>query len=117
LLSNYWGQIDANLEDNFGYTAKDYAQNNKVITKIFNCYRKLIRITALIYFIIYFILGFIFLPALFVPALFTPDVSILDRISTLLLGLLCEVLFFILFTFILGLFVKLILKIIFFFIE
>ncbi len=120
LLSNYWAQIDVNLKDNFGYTAKDYAQNNKLITKIFNCYETLISITALIY----FILGFIFLLILFgivfyIPLLFTPDLFTLGRdyIFTFLQGLLCNVLLFILFSFILALFVKPILKIIFFFIE
>ena len=116
LLSNYWKQIDVDLIDNFGYTAKDYAQNNKIITKIFNYFkffRKLNSINSFILFILWFITIFL-LWKLFVllHSLFYKDnsFSVVNNVLDTIYWLFFSIIALILYIFILFPFVKLILR-------
>jgi hypothetical protein len=116
LLSNYWKQIDVDLIDNFGYTAKDYAQNNKIITKIFNyfkAFRKLNSMNNFILSIFSFITIFL-LWKLFVllSSLFYKDnsFSVVNNVLDNIYWLFFNILALILYIFILFPFVKLILR-------
>jgi superfamily I DNA/RNA helicase len=116
LLSNYWKQIDVDLIDNFGYTAKDYAQNNKIITKIFNyfkAFRKLNSINIFILSIFSFITIFL-LWKLFVllTSLFYKDnsFSVVNNVLDTIYWLFFNIIALILYIFILFPFVKLILR-------
>jgi hypothetical protein len=116
LLSNYWKQIDVDLIDNFGYTAKDYAQNNKIITKIFNyfkAFRKLNSINSFILSIFSFITIFL-LWKLFVllTSLFYKDnsFSVVNNVLDTIYWLFFNIIALILYIFILFPFVKLILR-------
>jgi len=116
LLSNYWKQIDVDLIDNFGYTAKDYAQNNKIITKIFNyfkAFRKLNSINIFILSIFSFITIFL-LWKLFVllTSLFYKDnsFSVVNNVLDTIYWLFFSIIALILYIFILFPFVKLILR-------
>jgi uncharacterized protein (DUF1778 family) len=116
LLSNYWKQIDVDLIDNFGYTAKDYAQNNKIITKIFNyfkAFRKLNSINIFILSIFSFITIFL-LWKLFVllTSLFYKDnsFSVVNNTLDTIYWLFFNIIALILYIFILFPFVKLILR-------
>jgi hypothetical protein len=116
LLSNYWKQIDVDLIDNFGYTAKNYAQNNKIITKIFNyfkAFRKLNSMNSFILSIFSFITIFL-LWKLFVLlySLFYKDnsFSVVNNVLDTIYWLFFNIIDLILYIFILLPFVKVILR-------
>jgi len=126
LLSNYWNQIDVDLIDNFSYTAKDYAQNNKIITKIFNyfkAFRKLHSINSFILSIFSFITIFLLLKlfvlvtsfifsAITYHSLFYKDnsFSVVNNVLETIYWLFFNIIALILYIFILFPFVKIILR-------
>ena len=116
LLSNYWKQIDVDLIDNFGYTAKDYAQNNKIITKIFNyfkAFRKLNSMNSFILSIFSFITIFLLLKLfVLVTSLFYKynSFSVVNNVLETIYWLFFNIIALILYIFILFPFVKIILR-------